>query len=257
MIVLFQWLLGIFIVSFLLLLFYRRYYDYPIIRVVYSLIGFFGVFIHELAHFIFLNLSGVRTKGFKIHYYSRNAVGKKKAGPHGSVGIPGDSDSQMTFLQALFGSIAPLVVCTFLFMFCLDIIFKMVVPEYLTILAIIFAGSLLIGSSPSVTDLKNIGDGFRKDPHYSWYQLVLIILSLITVQFFIDTSIFILPYEVLYYIADFLAVIFLYFIYKYLLLLMKALYTSIFGQCKITTEYSIRKRRFNPKKPSKKERKWW
>ncbi|MFX0058443.1 MAG: hypothetical protein ACFE8J_09105, partial [Candidatus Heimdallarchaeota archaeon] len=82
------------------------------------ILAFIGVFIHELSHYVMCVLFGVKTQGFKVRY--RSEISRKVA-PHGEVGLP--EFKKISFMQAVMVAIAPLFISTFLFLFCLDVIF--------------------------------------------------------------------------------------------------------------------------------------
>ena len=63
---------------------YRRVHTRGL-KVFLNVIAFVGVFVHEVAHYAFNNLFGVKTSRFKVKYRSEDKV---RVAPHGSVGLP-------------------------------------------------------------------------------------------------------------------------------------------------------------------------
>ena len=171
MIELFFWLFAMLLASIVTKSWYRRVHT-PGFKVVFNVLFFIGVFVHEMAHYTLGSLVGIKKKNFKVKYRSRD---KTRVSPHGSVNSP--EFARNSFLQTFVSSFAPLFVSTFLFLFCLDIMFHIQTELWIKILALMFSISLLIGSSPSGQDVKLVGITFNKNPRYSLYQIFLVALS--------------------------------------------------------------------------------
>ena len=208
MIMLYIWLLVMLGCSILVQVFYR-YARSPGYRAFFHVLTFVGVFIHEVAHYSLATMFGVKTGKIRVKYRSED---KSRVAIHGSVGLP--EFERNSLLQTFAISFAPMLVSTFLFMFCLDVIFNMQVDLLIKVVAIVFCVSLLVGLEPSGQDIKLIGRSFQKDPRYSLYQIFLLVFSGILVWIFVDLYFFVLPFEVLYYIAYFLVLTFFYFALK-------------------------------------------
>jgi hypothetical protein len=142
-----------------------------------------------------------------------------------------ESDAlQMSFMQGLLASLAPLFVCTFVFLFMLDVIYNMKSILEIKILAGIVCCSLLFGSAPSGADINMIINSFRRNPEYSLFQIILGVLSILLITFVIDISFLNLPFEVFYYILNCLLVIGFYFVFKgSIFLTQKAILEIIHG----------------------------
>ena len=181
----------------------------PGYKLVFNAIAFVGVFIHEVAHYTMAILLGVKPGKFRVKF--RSEIGEGVA-PHGSIENP--ESERNSVLQTFAVAFAPMLVSTFLFMFCLDIIFNIQTELLVKVVAVVFAGSLLIGLEPSGQDVKVVGYSFKNDPRYSVYQISLLIISGVLIWVFVDLYFFVLPFEVLYYIAYFLVLTFFYFALK-------------------------------------------
>lgn len=238
-------MLDLFIWLFLTLIFsigvqawYRRAHT-PGFKTFLHFLAFVGVFVHEVAHYTFCVLFSVKTDSFRVKYRSED---KMRVAPHGSVGAP--EIERNSFLQSFAVGVAPLLVSTFLFLFCLDVIFNIETEAWVNIVAIFFCVSLLIGSKPSGQDIRVIGQTFTRDPRYSLYQIALVVASGTIVWFFVDLYFISLPFEVLYYIEYFLFVVLFYFLLKIvvsiIVSILRALKKSRFPSIKRLT----RKRRF-------------
>ena len=181
----------------------------PGYKAAFNVITFVGVFVHEIAHYIVSAILGAKPGKMRVKYHSEDKSG---VAIHGSVGLP--EFDRNSLLQTFAISFAPLLVSTFLFMFCLDVIFTIQTELWVKVAAAVFGLSLIIGSEPSGQDIKVIGKSFQNDPRYSLYQIFLIVLSGVLIWLFIDLYYLVLPFEVLYYIAYFIILTFFYFVIK-------------------------------------------
>ena len=188
---------------------FYRYAHTPGYKAVFNVIAFVGVFIHEVAHYIMAILLGVKPGKFRVKFKSENG---ERVAPHGSIENP--ESERNSVLQIFVVAFAPMLVSTFLFMFCIDIIFNIQTLLLVKVVAVVFAGSLLIGLEPSGQDVKVVGYSFKRDPRYSVYQIFLLVLAGVLLWLFIDLYLIIFPFEVMYYIAYFIVLTFFYFTLK-------------------------------------------
>ncbi|MFX1356704.1 MAG: hypothetical protein ACFFA8_05405 [Promethearchaeota archaeon] len=209
------------------------------------IVALIGVFIHELSHYVMCLMVRVKAKGFMVKYRSEITG---KVAPHGSVTLP--EFEKISVMQAFMVSIAPLLISTFLFLLCLDILFMVGVNLVESIIISIIALSLLIGSRPSGPDIMRIFNAYEQNPRYSLYQIGLVVLSMMIVFFFVDFSMFIVPFEFIIYIIFFFFVIGGYFMLKYTFQLIMSIFRSFrnspFSQRKIHL-----RRRHKPVNPNK------
>jgi len=255
MIELYLWLFTMLLASIVTSSWYRRIHT-PGYQVVFNIIAFIGIFVHEMAHYILGNLFGVKTGKVKVNY---RGYDKKMVAPHGSVGVP--EFEKNSFVQMFVISFAPLFVSTFLFMFCLDVIFRIQTENWVKVVAIVFCVSLFVGSEPSGQDVKLVGIVFNKDPSYSLYQIFLVMLSGILVWLFVDLYFISLPFEVLYYIEYFLFLALFYYCLKLSFWGLGKLYKiirKIFKKTMISSPKALtRRRRFQKfRKVEEKEAQW-
>ncbi len=235
--------------------FYRRAHT-PGFKTFFDIIAFIGVFVHELAHYTLGTLFGAKMGKITVRYRNRKV---SRISPHGWVDNP--EYERQSFIQAFMISFAPLFVSTFLFMFCLDIIFHIQAEIWIKLIAVLFCVSLLIGSEPSGQDVKLVGRKFNTDPRYSLYQICLVVLSMVLVWLFVDLYFIILPFEVLYYIEYFLFVALFYYTLKFVFWvigkIIKGIRTKL-GKGDISSPMFLsRKRRFKEfKKQKEKEAQW-
>ena len=255
MIDLYLWLVAMLLASIVTQTLYRRTRT-PGFKFFFNVVVFVGVFVHELAHYTLGVIFGAKRGKFRVEYRSGD---KTRVAPHGSVGNP--EFDRHSFVQTFVIGFAPLFMSTFLFMFCLDVIFRVQTEAWVKIVAIVFCVSLFVGSEPSGQDIKLIGITFNKDPNYSLYQIFLVLLSGILVWLFVDLYFISLPFEVLYYIEYFLFLAVFYYGLKLSLWTIYKLFKAIrkqFGKTKVSSPKSLtRRRRFKKfKDPEEREAQW-
>ena len=226
------------------------------VKIFFFVLAFVGIFVHEMAHLVICNLFGVKTGIVKVKYFSDD---KMRISPHGSVNLP--EFERNSFIQTLAISVAPLIISTFLFLFCLDIVFNIKTEPWIDIIAIFLIISLFIGSEPSGQDMRLIGKTFRKDPRYSLYQMFLVGVSGLFVWFFVDLYFISLPFEVLYYIEYFIFIALFYFGLKFVCWAIGKVINAIgrkFNKTNISSpKFLSRKRRFKEfRKQKEKEAQW-
>ena len=233
-----------------------RHIHTPGFKLVFNIIAFIGVFVHEMAHYTIGVLFGVKKRNIRIKYRSND---KTRVSPHGSVDNP--EFERNSFLQTFVSGFAPLFVSTFLFLFCLDVIIRVQTEFWIKMIALVFSISLFIGSEPSGQDIRLVGMTFNRNPRYSLYQIFLVLLSGLYVWMFIDLYFILLPFEVLYYIEYFILVALFYhtlkFVFWALGKVIKGLMTK-YGKGEVSSpKFLTRKRRFKEfKKQKEKEAQW-
>ena len=232
---------------------FYRYARTPGYKAFISVIAFVGVFVHEIAHYTVSIMVGADPGKLRVKYRSESWGG---VAPHGSIENP--EFERNSFLQSFAVSLAPMLVSTFLFMFCLDVVFNIQVDLLVKVVACVFAGSLLIGLKPSGQDIKVIGYSFKNDPRYSAYQIFLLVLSGTLIWLFVDLYFFVLPFEVLYYVAYFVVLTLFYFVIKSVFWAFGKIFRGIakkMGKLQVSRpKFLTRRRRFNHvKDPNERE----
>ncbi len=151
----------------------------PFKYVVYCL-GFVGVVIHEVCHFIMSVLVGVQPRAISVKFKSETT---DRVAPHGYVDV---GEKKKSFMQAFLIGFAPLFFSIWFFFLCLHVIFfdpdlngsvsSYNVP-FLVFGCAFLCVSLLMGLTPSRADLGVISKAFSQDVEYSLYQICLVVLS--------------------------------------------------------------------------------
>ena len=233
-----------------------RHAHTPGYKTAVNLLRFVGVAVHEMAHYALATIFGTKPGKVRVKYRSENSP---RVAPHGS--MANKEFDRHSLLQTFAIGFAPLLVSTFLFMFCLDLIFNIQTDLWVKVAAAIFGGSLLLGLVPSGQDIKLIGETFQNDPRYSFYQIFLLVFSGVLVWLFIDLYYFVLPFEVLYYIAYFLVLTSFYFALKGAFWIVGKSIKGIakkMGKVQVASpKFLTRKRRFkHVKDPNEREVQW-
>jgi hypothetical protein len=157
---------------------------------------FIGVIFHELAHYVMSLTVGRKPADISVKWRDDNY--KHIRNPHGSVS-PSKPES---FLQAFIISLAPLYLSTwFIFFLWFDIIFTPFYDPLIKTVAVFILLSVLLTASPSGQDIRTIGKAFIFDPKNSWYQILLIICSILILLFFIIITHIVFPLDIFYYLA--------------------------------------------------------
>jgi len=243
------WFLGIWVVSQATKSVLSR--SRGLIRGIFNILFFFGVFVHEFSHLMFCFILRVPTNGMKFQFWDRR-IGM--VNPAGSVGLP--EFPRMSMMQALMVGIAPLFVSTFLFMGCLDLIFTFETTFEIQLFIIILAISIICTAAPSRVDISNILDAAAGDPLQSFLQFVYAGASLMISIYIVDLSGTILPLEVLYYISYFTLAIIIYLLIILIVRMIRASFRRAFPTDSYSSQQVLRKRH-KPKKPPKYEEGSW
>ena len=170
---------GFLLFSIMVSYFLLKYTPIPLNKLVFGL-AMIGIVIHELCHFLMCVITNAPIKSVKllqrIKFYGEQG---KKYGYRGSVTI--NTDKKLTFLQAFFIGFAPLIFSFWLFFFLLDLLFTAELDAYIAIILIFIMVSIVLATAPSAADIINIPKVFREDPKYSYYQIFLLSISIISV----------------------------------------------------------------------------
>lgn len=170
-------------------------------RTIFLRIFFIGVFFHEASHFLMCCLVGVKPDEIKVKWRNEQLNFRD---PHGYVKV----SKNITFLQGFIIASAPLYLSTWLiFFFWYIVLLNSTIHIIGRILAFFIIISLLLTAAPSTGDLQFISSAFRKNPSHSWYQILLISMSICILWIYLVITQVTFFIDVFYYIA--IAVIYL------------------------------------------------
>jgi len=191
------------LISYLLL----EHLPNPIDKVVKGL-AIIGIVIHELCHILMCFITNTKIHGYSLIERVDELDGRRNINYGGRVTI---DDTRLTFLNALLIALAPLYLSFWLFYFLLEQLLYANVSELMFFIILFIMISIIIGASPSRTDLISIPRAFNRDPQYSLYQIFLLLLSGTTVWFIITMWNFYIVHDIIFYIATFFG----YYTFKY------------------------------------------
>ena len=138
-----------------------------------SALSGFGIIIHESSHAITCLITSVKISEIVLLTKRKNPeTGNTYL--HGHVGIK--YPERLSFMQSFLTALAPLIIMTWLFFWCLDIAFTGHLDDFIQVLAALACMSLVLGACPSSTDFKFIPRIFSRDPRYAMYQILLVTL---------------------------------------------------------------------------------
>ena len=193
------------IISYILL----KYTPSPLNKLVLRLV-IIGIIIHEFCHLLMCIITNAPVKSVKLlERIKLNGKEGDKNGYRGSITV--NMEKKLTFLQAFLIGFAPLIFSFWLFFFLLDLLFTAELDAYIAIILIFIMVSIVLAAAPSASDILNIPGAFQEDPKYSCYQILLLILSIISVW------ILCILYQVTFYheIVNYLLIMIFYYGFKY------------------------------------------
>ncbi len=188
------------------LLVFRR--DIGPFKTIFCGLGLVGVLVNELSHKIMCILCRVPSEDFTVRYW--NDLGR--VSPNGHVRLK--EGEKISFMQSVLISLAPLMACTWLFIWAIGFAFDVSQIGWYRILAGFACVSVLIGAQPSHADFSQISAGYGKDPSYATYQALLVLISCLITYFLL-----VVVYKTEYHEAvNYLAIGLVYAVLKYSLM---------------------------------------
>ncbi len=163
------------VVSYLIL----HYIPEPYIKIFIGIM-IVGVVIHELFHYLMCLITN--TPVDKVNLLDKirreHGSGYTKYEVGGSVLVKSEED--VSFLQAVLVSFAPLVFSFWIFFLLLN---QVIHPtnEILFFISLFIVLSIIFSAAPSSADLLCVPRAFRVNPKYSTYQIFLLCLSILMV----------------------------------------------------------------------------
>jgi len=190
------------IISYILI----KYTPEPIAKIVKAL-AVVGIIIHEICHVVmcFITRSPIENVSLikKVEFENSGKVGY-----YGQVNV---YEERISFLKAFLVSFAPLYLSFWLFFSILGFLIDNQVTPLIFFLSILLLVSLVLSAAPSFSDLAILPKAFSYDVDNSLYQILLIILSILTTWL----TIFSFNIQFLHEIIIYLIIAGFYFVYKF------------------------------------------
>ena len=178
-----------------------------------------GIVIHEFFHIIMCVITVTPIKDIKLVEIIKKeeTINYKRYNFNGEVRIK--EGEKVTFLQAALVGVAPLF---FSFWLCFLLLDFLVHPrnEISFFLSFFIILSIIISAAPSSRDLKNIPDSFMNNPEYSFYQIILLTISILTVWGIVSVSSIPNLHEIFIYMI----IMIFYYIWKYGFKILNSIY---------------------------------
>ncbi|MFX1364519.1 MAG: hypothetical protein ACFFCE_19445 [Promethearchaeota archaeon] len=188
-----------------------------LLRSITSRLFFIGVCFHEMSHYVMCLLVGIKPEQIKIKWRNERFGFEQ---PHGNV----KPSRTPTFMQALLTGLAPLVFSTwFIFFFLYGVVLNTLIHIIFRIIAIFIIISLFTTAAPSAGDLQYITSAFRENPSHSFYQVLLVSISICILWVILILTHLKFILDVFYY----LTIAGIYLILKYSLIASKRLITHL------------------------------
>lgn len=171
-------------------------------------ISIVGIIIHELCHIFMCLITNTRIEKITLVKRMKNKKYGRKYGYGGEVRV---RELNVTFLQAFLIGLAPLFFSCWLFFFLWGQISNPSIDVGLFYLYLFVMISIVFSSAPSFADLAMIPKAFQTDVRYSFYQILLLALSMFT------TWLVIISYEihVIHEVFTYITIIGVYYGLKY------------------------------------------
>lgn len=213
---------------------------------------FLGVIFHELSHYLMCLMTGMKPEQIKVKWRNERF---RFRDPHGSV----KPSRTPTFLQAFVSGIAPLVFSTWAIF---GLLFAVVsnsdfffqdsdTTVFIKSISVVLIVSFLMTAAPSTGDWQYITASFRENTSHSWYQVLLVSVSISILWFILNFTQITFFLDVFYY----LSIAGIYLALKFSLIGSKKLIINI-GARNYSKPSKVRMRPFThkhykPKKPPK------
>jgi len=180
-----------------------------------------GILIHEIWHIIMCFITHSPIESVSLIKKVEFEKDLRTVGFYGQVNVYED---RVTFLQAFLISFAPLYLSFWLFFLILSFLVNNHFTPITFIISILLLTTLALSAAPSISDLKIIPKAFFYDVDNSLYQILLVLLSILTTWL----TIFSFKFHFLHEIIVYLIITGFYFGYKFGFRLIRNVYYSIY-----------------------------
>jgi len=210
--------------------------EYKPLKIAVQVVAIVGVIVHEISHVIMCIVTNTKINSITLlKKVETDRPSNKIYG--GQVNL--QPDPRISFLQALVVGLAPLFVSFWIFFFLYRELSNPHTADLIAILYIFLMISLILGAAPSKGDLYQIASAFTYDIGYSFYQIFLLLISIITVWITVATMQILVIHESITYIF----ILFGYIALKYLIKGLNRLINRIFKKIDFSTYHPIKRRR--------------
>ena len=190
------------VISYILI----KYTSGPFLKIVKAL-AVFGIVIHELSHLLMCVITHAPIENVSLI----KKIESEKSEAVRYFGVVNVHKNRISFLQAFLISFAPLYLSFWLFFSLLDFLINNQVSALIFFLCFFTMISLTLSAAPSFADLAIIPKAFQNDNNHSLYQILLIILSILTTWMII----FVFKIQFIHEIFIYLVIAGFYFTFKY------------------------------------------
>lgn len=194
-------LFGFFLFSLVISYILLTYTPEPIVILVTGL-SIIGIVIHELCHLLMCLLTNTPVSHITLVRKVKTKEHDRKFRYGGAINV---EERNLTLLQALLICFAPLYLSFWLFFFLWEQISNPHISALSFFLYLFLMISISLSAAPSFPDLAVIPKAFQNDIYHSFYQILLIILSIGGVWFAVNLYDIFIFHEIFMYILIMLA----------------------------------------------------
>lgn len=228
--------------------------EYKPFKIAIQAVAIVGIIVHEISHVLMCFVTNTKINNITLlKKVERKEPSNKIYG--GQVNLL--PDQRISFLQALVVGLAPLFVSFWLFFFLYHELTNPNTPDFMIIFYIFLMISLIVGSAPSKGDLSQIASAFTYDLRYTFYQLLLLTISIFTVWY---VTVVALQVSVIHESINYLFILVGYYVLKYFIKGVKGVIKHIFKKSRISLAPLVTHRRmrrlYRYEEPKEKEAQW-
>jgi len=186
-------------------------------------IAIVGIIIHELSHALMCVVTNTRIRTIKL---LERTDGKSDFGFNYGGRVELKDYLKLTFLQGLLIGFAPIYISFWLFFFLWGQLKTPNIDVLLFYVYIFVMMSLVLSAAPSFADVLVIFGAFHFDWRYSFYQIGLTLLSVVTVWFVVSYYQIQFFHEIVIYVLIFIG----YYGFRFGLKGLKGMYSLLFAK---------------------------
>jgi hypothetical protein len=244
--------LGFLVVSLLLSVIFFKI-EYKPLKLAVQVVAIIGIIVHEISHVLMCFVTNTKINNVTLlKKVETDKPSNKIYG--GQVNLK--SDPRISFLQALVVGLAPLFVSFWFFFFLYRELSNPNTTDWMAILYVFLMVSLILGSAPSKGDLYQIGSAFTYDIGYTFKQIFLVAISILSVWILITINHIPMIHESITYFFILIG----YYALKYAIKGVIGAIKIIFKKASLSTHHPIKHKRlrrlYRHNAPKEKEAQW-